>query len=90
MKLAVIGKQLTVLCIVLRLRFSGEKDGLLETGQLSILQWKGKHWVKRRERERRRGQTGKGRQGEKGRKGSPLIIRGGWQVWSGPALKTAE
>ena len=79
MKLAVVGKQLTVLCIVLRFRFSSKKNGLLESGQLYVYAGKVGHWV------RGGGRTGRGeKEGE--RKGH----RGVWPVWSGPALRTGQ
>ena len=54
MKLAVVGKQLTVLCIVLRFRFSSKKNGLLESGQLYVYAGKVGHREKERKKERDR------------------------------------
>lgn len=69
MQLAVVGRQLTVLCVVLRLRISNKKSGLLETVQLYILAMKSRTLGKWEEREKPERKTGRCR-------GSPLIICG--------------
>lgn len=88
MKPTVVGKQLTVLCIVLRLRFSSKKNGLLETGQSQILTMKSRTLGEEREEEERP-EEGRGRQGE-GVQGKSSHNLGGWPVWSGPALRTGR
>lgn len=74
MELAVVGKQLTMLCLVLRLRSSSEKDGLLETGQLSILAMERRTLGKEKREGEEEGPGGERETGEEGHKGPPLII----------------